>query len=234
MPTTEGTDDQNMVVDALRFKFTRRHGLLVGVALVLVTAAAWVLWPAGDDAAEASGPEVYIVATFDGGLASSPSSHSPSKSAAAANGVSSDWAGDWGASEGTEVKPDLKGPYGTTLVVKSVFPVCSGGAGGTGVTIDVRAPNGGPAIGAVSYLHLNNLAVSPGQTVYPDTVLGVVGTYPGAAEDCWDGAHVHIEGYNYSQGDQSCYYETAASPGARLGRVGGSDVPTGGPQACAG
>ena len=105
-----------------------------------------------------------------------------------------------------------------------IVPACQGGAnGGTSVKIGVREPNSGPMIGWVAYVHLANVRVQKGQTVYPDTVLGQVGDGFPVNDACWDGPHVHLAGYNYHQ--YSCYADPASvAPGDTLGRVGGSDV----------
>jgi len=203
------------------------HGLVLTAVVAL---AAVLLSPAitksgltlGGDSADASGPAVLVESNFNGSLTSHPADHHR-VTTDPETGQSSDWASDWSVSAGTPITPQLNGPYGTTLKVMDVQPSCSGGAdGGTAVRIAVYEPNGGPRIGWVAYLHLADVAVSAGQVVATDTVIGTVGSFT-PNEACWTGPHVHIEGFN--DHEYSCYYAPASvAPGNPIGRIGGSDV----------
>lgn len=202
-----------------------RYRTTLTIAVVLAFAA--VLLPLGGERADAAGPNVVIEANFDGSLSSHPSEHHKARNTAdAATGKPADWAADYEVAAGTPITPQLKGPYGTTLTVIDIVPSCGGGLnGGTAVKIGVREPNGGPEIGWVAYLHLSDVSVSEGQTVYPDTVLGVIGDGFPVNDLCWTGPHLHVEGFNHKQ--YSCFYDHASvAPGSPLGRVGGSDVTT--------
>jgi hypothetical protein len=157
-------------------------------------------------------------------MTSHPSEHHTTHNTRnAGTGEPADWAADYEGPASTPVTSQLKGPYGTTLTVIDVVPTCRGVNGGTAVKVGVREPNGGPEIGWVAYGHLDNVRVAKGQTVYPDTVLGYIGTGYPRNSSCWTGPHLHIEGFNHKQ--MSCYYDPrSVAPGTPLGRVGGSDV----------
>lgn len=178
----------------------------------------------GGTAAEAGGDPVVIEASFPGTLSSHPRDHHRAENMRdAQTGEYADWAADYAVDAGTPVRSRLNGPYGTTLTVLAVVPSCGGGGGGTAVKVGVRAPNGGPELGWAAYLHLADVAVAEGQTVYPDTVLGVVGDGFVVDEACWTGPHLHVEGFN--RDEYSCYYApSSVGEGTALGRVGGSDV----------
>jgi len=196
----------------------------LSIAILLAFAALLAL---GGERADAAGAPVVIEANFNGTLSSHPSTHHKARNTAdAATGKPADWAADYQVAAGTPITPQLKGPYGTTLTVIDIVPSCGSGLdGGTAVKIGVREPNGGPEIGWVAYLHLTSVSVTEGQTVYPDTVLGVIGDGFPQNESCWTGPHLHVEGFNHEK--YSCFYDPASvAPGTPLGRVGGSDVTT--------
>lgn len=201
---------------------TTARTVLATATATLAAAALTAAGVATAPPAAAGGSAVTIEAGFSGSLTSHPDGHHTANNFRdAATGNAADWSADYGAAAGTPITPRLSGAGDLTLTVVRVAPSCSNGGGGTGVQVSVSEPAG--EIGLVSYLHLADVAVSEGDVVSGDTVLGTVGGGFGYDESCWTGPHLHVEAYNRS--DYSCYYAPASvSPGTAIGRIGGSDV----------
>ena len=183
-----------------------------------VTSAALVL---GSPPASAAGNPADVQSPVSGTVTSAPGEHHRVFWDPIAQAYG-DVAMDVGAPPGTSVHPRVGYGGSLTMTVSDVFPACSAPAdGGTAVRVDITTD--GTTVGSVTYAHLANVGVSPGQSVGTDTELGVVAGSLPYNQACWTGPHVHVEWVNHR--DWGCYVPRSVgspvSEAEMVGRVGG-------------
>lgn len=135
-----------------------------------------------------------------------------------------DWSLDFYLPAGSSVRYDAVGSGGTlTAKVWAIQPTCSQSSAGKTVFIDLYI--GSAWEGWVSYSHLDQVAVSVGQTISPSQIIGK--TKKWSYSTCWQvssdaGVHTHIEMWDKYR--YSCYtnYQSRTYLGSsmNLGVVG--------------
>lgn len=147
-----------------------------------------------------------------------PSYHPPSGGAG-----QPDWAVDIYQGAGTQVRPRMSGP---NLALKVALVRATCGSAGQTVVLDVHT--NGEWVGSTTYGHLANVAVSAGQWISPDTVIGQLSQWS-YQSGCWEvsssgGIHTHVTGYNRQS--YSCYHDPGSGSylgdGHAIGIVGGA------------
>lgn len=157
-------------------------------------------------------------------------------------GYSNDWAVDiYRAPGSTVVSPfgsKTAGGHPVTVTVKQVRAGCATGNladGGSLVKLEAIDATTGEILGIADVMHVDQVAVSAGQTVGVWTRLGVTGRF--RSTSCYQvngdtGVHIHLEVIN--QHRYSCYVNRGAGAGltdeTKIGQVGSHG--TGQRQAC--
>lgn len=112
-----------------------------------------------------------------------------------------DWSLDYYNNPGTWVRYNAF-PQGGTLTARvwAIQPTCVAGPSAGGWTVFVDVYISGSWEGWMSYGHLDQIQVSPGQWISPGQLLGRLKRWP-YSTGCWEvttdqGVHSHVEFYN--------------------------------------
>lgn len=139
-----------------------------------------------------------------------------------------DWSLDYHGVEGTSVRFDAYASGGTlTAKVWAVQPTCTNMPAGKTVFVDLYV--NGLFDGWVSYGHLDQVAVTAGQSINPSQLLGKTRKWDNVSgQNCWVvntalGTHVHMEMWG-GKTNFACYknyqYNTNLGAGMELGVTG--------------
>lgn len=182
------------------------------VLLVTVGLMAGLIPTQGAQASHGSDEKLEIQAPHSGSVSSAPGTHH--------RPYGGDWSMDLAAGAGTPVRARWgRTTGGITARVAAVGPACATGNpadGGYQVRVDYSVD--GVYVGWVTYAHVSP-SVSVNQYLGNGAQIGVVGSWNWTS--CWQGAHTHIESFNYRH--YSCFNPVGGfiGDGTTLGVVGG-------------